>query len=66
MQNAVIQAKEVNQLRQAGLSSMYGDVCLELVQSSLGTAPPLVNQDLELQYVVLKTQATDESHFSRH
>lgn len=48
VQNAIIQTKEVNKLWQAGLSSLYGDIGLELIHRSLSTTPPLVNQGLEL------------------
>lgn len=49
VQDAIIQTKEINQFRQAGLSSVYSDVWLELIQCSLSTTPPLVNQGLELR-----------------
>jgi len=50
VKNAVRQTKEVDELRQAGLSSFYaGDVRLELVQGRLNTTPPLVDQGVELR-----------------
>lgn len=48
VQNAILQTEEIYQLGQVGLSSFNGDIWLQLIQSRLGTTPPLVNQDLEL------------------
>lgn len=56
VQNGVIQTEEVNERRQAGLSSLDGDVWHQLVQCSLSTAPPLVNQGLELRQIILGTE----------
>lgn len=53
VQNAIIQAKEVHKLRQAGLSSLHQDIWLELIQRSLSWTPPLVNQGLELCQIIL-------------
>ena len=49
VQNAVLQTEEVNKLRQAALLSLDQDVRLELTESSLSTASPLVDQGLELR-----------------
>lgn len=53
VQDLVVQAQEVEDLCQAGLASVRGELRLQLVQRRLGTAAPLANQRLQTGQVVL-------------
>lgn len=53
VQNAVIQIEQVNQLGQAGFSSINRDFWLQFIQRSLSTMPPLINQCLEMSQIIL-------------